>query len=89
MKRRGLLIFCLGCLPRNTQHTLTICARGFSTLFQIPPRRYLFFSSDWLFDLALKRVRVRAVVVRVRVRAVVVRVRVRVVIIFFFSTNLE
>jgi hypothetical protein len=33
-------------------------------------------SFDWLFDLALKRVRVRLVVVGVRVRVVVVRVRV-------------
>ena len=63
--------------------------RGFSTPFQIPPRRYLtpresapanlFFSSDCLFDLSLKRGRVRVLVVRVRVvvvRVLVVRVRV-------------
>ena len=63
--------------------------RGFSTPFQIPPRRYLtpresapanlFFSSDWLYDSPLKRVRVSVVVVRVRlvvVRVEVVRVRV-------------
>ena len=51
--------------------------RGFSTPFQIPPRQYLktpresapvifFFSSDWLFDLGLKRVRVRVAVARVK-----------------------
>ena len=69
--------------------------RGFSAPFQIPPRRYLtpresapanlFVSSDWLFDLELKRVGVRVVMVRVRV--VGVRVRFRAVEIRPQSTN--